>query len=366
MKGLYIHIPFCDRICNYCDFTKMVSNDNVKTKYLKRLKEELKYREKDLCDIDTVFIGGGTPNSLSIELLDDLLKTIGDFIKNSKEATIELNPELITIEQIELFKKYGINRISLGVESFNNELLKLLGRGHTKEIVYDRIKLLRDNGFKNINIDLIFGIPGETIDDVKYDLECFKELNLEHLSYYSLILEDKTVFSYMLNNKKLELLDDDIVADMYDYINDYLKNNGYKHYEISNYAKNGYESIHNKLYWTESHYVGIGLGASGYIDNYRYTNKKIMKDYLLDFEDIRDIISLDEEKSEYLIFGLRKIDGISISDYKERYNSDLFTDFKIDKLIENKLLIVDGDYLKIAPDKLFISNLVFEELLNEG
>lgn len=366
MKGLYIHIPFCDKICNYCDFTKMVSTSDVKIKYVNRLKDEFKYRLKDLSNIDTVFIGGGTPNSLSIELLEEVLVFIKEYIKNSKETTIELNPDLLNIEQIMLFKKYGINRISLGVESFNSNLLKLLGRCHNKEMVYEKIKLLKDNGFDNINIDLIFGIPGETIDDVKYDLECFKELDIKHLSYYSLILEDKTIFSYMLNNKKIELLDDDIVADMYDYINKFMNENGYHHYEISNYAKPGYESIHNKLYWTEQDYVGIGLGASGFIDKYRYNNQKLMKDYLKNFEEKRDFISLDEEKSEYLIFGLRMVDGISISDYEKRYNSNPFEDFKIEKLIKNKLLIIDGDYLKINPDKLFISNLVFEELLNEG
>ena len=367
MKGLYIHIPFCDKICNYCDFTKMVSTGDVKTKYIKRLKEEFEYRSNDLSNIDTIFIGGGTPNSLSIELLEEILVFIKDFTKKSKETTIELNPDLLNIEQIMLFKKYGINRISLGVESFNDKLLKLLGRNHNKEMVYEKIKLLKDNGFDNINIDLIFGIPGETIDDVKYDLECFKELDITHLSYYSLILEDKTIFSYWLKNKKIELLDDDIVADMYDYINNFMSQNGYKHYEISNYAKPGYESIHNKLYWTESQYVGIGLGASGFINNYRYNNQKIMKDYFNNtFEEKRDFISIDEEKSEYLIFGLRKIDGISISDYEKRYNTNLFDDFKIDKLIKKELLIIEGDYLKISPDKLFISILVFEELLNEG
>ena len=365
MKGLYIHIPFCNKICNYCDFTKMVSSNDYKTKYINRLKEEINSKINDLKGIDTIFIGGGTPNSLSIELLEELLVLINDFNKKSKETTIELNPELISLEQINLFKKYGINRISIGVESFNDRLLKLLGRNHNKELVYEKIKLLKDNGFNNINIDLIFGIPTETIDDVKYDLKCFKELDLKHLSYYSLILEDKTIFSHWIDNKKIQLLDDDVVADMYDYINKYMMDNGYHHYEISNYARPGFESIHNKLYWTEQEYVGIGLGASGFINKYRYTNNKIMKDYFLKFEEKRDYISLDEEKSEYLIFGLRLVDGISIKEYKEKYNSDPFEDFNLNKLIKNNLLILDNDNIRIHPDKLFISNLVFEELLNE-
>ena len=365
MKGLYIHIPFCHKICNYCDFPKMVSSEENKKLYIKRLKEELEYRKSDLCNIDTVFIGGGTPNSLSNELLEELLVSIKDFIKNAKEATIELNPDLITLDQILILKKYEINRISLGVETFNNKHLKILGRTHTKEIVYEKIKLLKENGFNNINIDLIFGIPGETIEDVKYNLNCFKELKLTHLSYYSLILEDKTIFKYLTDNNKLELVDDDMVADMYDYINKFMKDNEYIHYEISNYAKAGYEPKHNLIYWSEDEYVGIGLGASGFIRPYRYTNYKTLKEYFREFTEEKNLISIDEEKNEFFMLGLRKVNGVNLLDYQKRYNSDPFKEFNIQKLIDKKLLILENDILKVHPDKLFIANLVFEEFLNE-
>ena len=365
MRGLYIHIPFCKKICSYCDFPKMVSSETNKEKYINRLFEELDHRKDDLNEISTVYIGGGTPNSLSIELLEKLLIRIQPYIEKSKETTIELNPDLINIEQIQLLKKYGINRISLGVESFNNNHLKLLGRTHTKEIVYDKIKLLKENGFNNINIDLIFGIPGETLDDIKYNLKCFKELNINHLSYYSLILEDKTIFSYLIKNNKLDLLDDDLVADMYDYINKFMKDNGYNHYEISNYATSGYESIHNLLYWNTDEYVGIGLGASGYIKPYRYTNYKTLNEYLNDFTEDKTLIDISEEKNEFFMLGLRKVNGVNLDLYKERFNSNPFYEFNIDRLIKNKLLILDNNNLKINPDKLFIANLVFEEFINE-
>lgn len=365
MKGLYIHIPFCNKICNYCDFTKMVSTDDIKIKYLKRLTEEFEYRINDLNNIDTIFIGGGTPNSISIEFLEELLILINKYVKNPIEATIELNPELLTIDQIKLFKKYGINRISLGVESFNDKLLKLLGRNHNKDMVYEKIKLLKENGFNNINIDLIFGIPTETIDDVKYDLECFKELNINHLSYYSLILEDKTIFSYWLNNKKIELLDDDLVADMYDYINKFMNDNGFIHYEISNYAKEGFQSKHNLIYWNEDEYVGIGMGASGFINSYRYTNNNTIKTYLESFVESKRKINIDEEKSEFMMLGLRKIAGVSIQEYENRYHSKISDDFNIDKLIKNNLLIIENEYIKVNPKKLFVANLVFEEFLYE-
>ena len=365
MKGLYIHIPFCKKICSYCDFPKMVSSLDNKKRYINRLFEELESKKEDLCDISTVYIGGGTPNSLSIQLLEELLSRISPYIKNSKETTIELNPDLINLEQIELFKKYGINRISLGVESFNDNHLKLLGRTHTKDIVYKKIKLLKENGFNNINIDLIFGIPFETIDDVKYNLECFKELNINHLSYYSLILEDKTIFNHLIKNNKLELLDDDIVADMYDYINKFMKDNGFNHYEISNYAKNGYESIHNLLYWNLDEYVGIGLGASGYIKPYRYTNYKTLNEYLNGYTEEKEYISIEEEKNEFFMLGLRKVNGVDLNNYREKYKSDPFIDFNIQRLIDKKLLILENNILKINPDKLFIANLVFEEFLYE-
>ncbi len=365
MKGLYIHIPFCNKICNYCDFPKMVSSDENKIKYIKRIKEELEFRKDELTNIDTVYIGGGTPNSLSIELLEELLDSIKEYLKKSKESTIELNPDLLDINQILLFKKYNINRVSLGVESFKDDTLKLLGRTHNKKVVFDKIKLLKENGIENINIDLIFGIPNETIDDVKYNLECFKELNIPHLSYYSLILEDKTIFSYMINNHKLELLDDDIVADMYDYINNFLKDNGYIHYEISNYSKKGYESKHNLLYWNEAEYVGIGLGAAGFIKPYRYTNYKTLKEYFNEYTEEKTLIDLSEEKNEYFMLGLRKIDGVSLNNYETKYHSNPFYDFNIQKLIDKGLLVLENNNLKVHPDKLFVANLVFEEFINE-
>lgn len=365
MKGLYIHIPFCNKICNYCDFPKMVSSDEIKNKYIKRIKEELEFRKDKLANIDTVYIGGGTPNSLSIELLEELLDSIKEYLKKSKESTIELNPDLIDINQIRLLKKYNINRVSLGVESFKDDTLKILGRTHNKKVVFEKIKLLKENGIENINIDLIFGIPNETIDDVKYNLECFKELDIPHLSYYSLILEDKTIFSYMLNNHKLELLDDDIVADMYDCINRFMIDNGYSHYEISNYSKKGYESKHNLLYWNEDEYVGIGLGASGFIKPYRYTNYKTLKEYFSEYTEDKTLIDLNEEKNEYFMLGLRKIDGVNLDDYKKKYNSNPFDEFNIQKLIDKGLLVLENNNLKVHPDKLFVANLVFEEFINE-
>ena len=267
MRGLYIHIPFCKSICNYCDFTKLVSSNENQEKYINRLLDEIDYYDNELKNIDTVYIGGGTPNSLPLNLLEKLLIKIKPILEKSIESSIELNPEFINKDLVNLLTKYKINRVSIGVESFNDTILESINRKHKKADVINSIKLLKENNINNINIDLIYGLPNQRLEDIKNDLNIFYALNIPHISYYSLILEDKTVFSYLIKNKKLELPDDDLVADMYDYISNDLEKNSYKHYEISNYSKAGFESKHNLLYWNQDEYVGVGLGASGFINN---------------------------------------------------------------------------------------------------
>lgn len=363
MRGLYIHIPFCKRICSYCDFPKLVSNEKNYKIYIDAIKKEIDSKKEDLVNIDTVYIGGGTPNVLPNELLIDLLKHIHPYIMNAKEVTIEANPELITIAQADIFYEYGISRVSLGVESTSDSSLKLLGRGHKIEDVTKAIAILRDKHIQNINLDFIFGYPMENLDNLKSDLEYVYKENVPHVSFYSLILEDKTIFSYLLSKGELKLLDDDLIADMYDYINKDLYNHGYKHYEISNYAKDGYESIHNELYWKEMEYVGIGMGASGFIKPYRYTNYKNLKKYLECIEEERILIPLEEEKKEFMMLGLRMLDGISLSYYESKYHSSPIIDFDLSKHINSGLLKIEGDRLFIPENKLFIANIVYEEFV---
>lgn len=363
MRGLYIHIPFCNSVCIYCDFCKIVTNELNKDKYLNRLIDEIDAYQNELKNIDTIYIGGGTPNSLSLIQLEKLFNKIDHLLINSKENTIELNPELINKDLILLLKKYHFNRISIGVETFNDEKLKLIHRKHTKEEVFNKIKLIKDLGINNVNIDLIFGLPYQNIDDIKYDLECFRQLNIPHLSYYNLILEDKTILNKYVNEHKLSLLDDEVLADMYDYINNYLHNLGYNHYEISNYAKAGYESIHNLKYWQMEEYVGLGMSAAGFINYIRYKNNDKLDIYLNSFIKEKEKIKLDEQKREYVIFGLRKIKGISISTYQKLYNSNILEDFNFNKYIKNGIIIKDGDYLRIREDKLFVSNLIIGDLI---
>ena len=367
MKGLYIHIPFCNSVCIYCDFTKMVTNDDNKNKYINRLLEEIDYYKdlyyNDILSCDTVFIGGGTPNSISLDLLEKLFIKINNILKNSKENTIELNTELITKDLLLLLKKYHFNRLSIGVETFNNDILKVIRREYDRNLVFDKVKLAKELGFTNINIDLIFGLPNETMDDIKYDLECFKQLDIPHLSYYDLILEDKTILNNYINNHKLKLLDDDLQASMYDYINKYMKSLGYNHYEVSNYAKEGYESIHNLKYWQEEEYFGLGLGASGFIDSKRYKNNVKLDKYLDNFKMEEENITTKEMMREYVIFGLRKLNGISISRYKDLFNSNILEDFNFNKYLKNGIIVKEDDYIKIKEEYMFISNSIIGDII---
>ncbi len=366
MRGLYIHIPFCKKICSYCDFPKMVSSENRIDNYFKRLLEEIDHYNNYLNDIDTVFIGGGTPNSVSINNLILLFDKIKPILNKSIENTIELNPELITEELLIILKKYNFNRLSIGVQTINNNLLKIINRSHTKELILNKLELIKKYNFNNINLDFIFGIPNENMNDLDNDLNFILSLNIPHISFYNLILEEKTILYHKVEKNEIKMPLDDNDADMYYHIVDILEKNGYKHYETSNFAKDGYQSKHNLKYWDCKEYVGVGLGASGYLNNVRYDNHKLYKDYLNEFIEDKITLSIQDKKSEYFILGLRKCDGVSINKYKELFNSDPFIDFNLNKLIDEDICELNNDYFKIKKDKLFISNEALIEFIGDN
>ena len=365
MKGLYIHIPFCKTICSYCDFPKIIAKKDIHYTYIDKLLEEIDSYDTYLNNIDTIYIGGGTPNSVELDLLEKLFIRLENLLCKTIENTIELNPELITEDLVILLSKYNFNRISLGVQTVNPKAIKLLNRHHSKENVINSIQLLRKYNINNINVDFIFGIPNTSISDLKADLDFILSLPITHISYYSLILEEKTVLMYHYNKNKLELLDDDIIADMYEYIYKCLIENGYHHYEISNFAKPGYESKHNLIYWNTFEYIGVGSGAAGYLNGYRYQNNRILNYYLKEIIEEKEFIDTSEAKKEFFMLGLRLIDGVSIDEYKNRFNSDPFIDFNLDDLIELNLLEFNNDIIKIKKDKLFVANLVFERFVGD-
>ena len=359
MMGIYIHIPFCKRICNYCDFCKMLYDSNYVDKYLDSLEKEIESRYKGEV-VKTIYIGGGTPSSLNLLELDRLLSIISIFNLDSEyEYTIECNIEDINIDKINLFKSYGINRISFGVESFNEDVCKVLGRRHDEDMIFDNIYLTKKY-FDNINIDLIYAV-NEDISVVKEDINKFLELDIPHISCYSLILEEHS----KLYIDKYKSISEEIDNKMYEYIRDTLTKNGYKHYEISNYAKEGYLSIHNKNYWLNGEYYGFGLSAVSYLDNYRISNTKNMTKYLdnlyLD-ESIYEDINVRKEND--LILGLRLIDGIDINSFNKKYNDNLLNRSIIKELLDDEYLVRDNNNLKVNDKYLYLENSILERIID--
>lgn len=352
--SLYIHIPFCKSICSYCDFCKMFYNKDLVNKYLLELEKEIKENYKN-DKIETIYIGGGTPSSLSKEELNKLFSilTIID-TSNLIEFTFEVNVNDINEELLRILRENKVNRLSIGVESVNNKYLKLMERCHTKEDVISKINLSKKY-FDNINVDFMYGFNGQTLDELNDDLEFFKSLDVPHISIYSLILEPNT----KLYINKIRPLDEEMESKMYFYIKDYLEMLGYIHYEVSNFSKEGYHSRHNLVYWNNLEYYGFGLGASGYIDNIRYTNTRSLNNYLKgNYKLESDFITSEVSMENEMILGLRKIAGVSKKIFFSKYNKKIEDVFCIDKLIKEGLLIDKNGYISIPRDKLYLQNSI--------
>lgn len=360
IKSCYIHIPFCKKICSYCDFCKVLYNEEQVNSYLTNLEKEIEntYRGEEL---ETIYIGGGTPSSLSIIQLERLFIILNKLNKkNNIEYTIEGNFETTTKEKLELYKKYGLNRLSLGIESINKDNQKYLNREINKKDVEEKIKIMKDLGFNNINLDLIYAIPNESLKTVLKDIEFILSLNIQHISTYSLIIEDNTLLK--INNEKN--IDEEQDEKMYYEIINKLKKNNYNHYEISNFAKKGFESKHNLCYWNNNEYYGFGLGASSYIDNKRITNTKSITNYNKGINN-KEIEQLEQDdKIEYeIMLNLRLLSGISLEHFKNKYNKELKKLYDYNYLLKNKFLIEENNHLKIPEDKLYISNEIIVKIL---
>lgn len=356
MKAVYIHIPFCNNICSYCDFPKLYYNKLWIDKYLDALEKEIVDRYNDEL-IETIYIGGGTPSSLDLEELTKLFNIISKIKTNYKEYTIECNLDSLTKEKIDLFKKNNINRISIGIESFNEDNLKYLNRTLCNLELIDYMKSI---GITNINVDLIYAIPGESKETLISDIDELLKLDIPHISTYSLIIEPHTV----LYNNKIENIDDSLDLEMYNIICSKLKD--YNHYEVSNFSKLGYESKHNLTYWNNEHYYGFGMGASGYIGSIRYTNTKSINKYIeghydYDSEELSERITMENE----MILGLRKLEGVSISNFYKKYHKNIEEVFDIKKLLEERKLIIDNDYIKINEYYIYVSNEILINFIGD-
>ncbi|MEG0181054.1 MAG: radical SAM family heme chaperone HemW [Peptostreptococcaceae bacterium] len=376
MLGLYIHVPFCAQKCYYCDFNSYKIKSNEKEDYLINIEREMLLYKDEFKDksFDTVFLGGGTPSILKVDELKRLMsKMYENFnIKDDAEITIECNPGTINKEKLEAMKKIGINRLSIGLQATQNYHLKSIGRIHTYEEFeknyYDAI----DIGFENINVDLMYALPNQKEEEWKDTLDKIIKLNPSHISAYSLILEEGTKLYDMYENNEFNLLDEDTDIEMYNYTINTLKDNGYNQYEISNYSKYEKECKHNIIYWKCDNYLGLGPGASGYIEDIRYSNLEDLSEYnnkiSQNLKPINEENKLsDKDKIEEFIFmGLRMNEGISLDIFEKRFKIDFKDLYKnaLEKLIANKLIKIEDSNVSLTQKGREISNSVFIEFIN--
>ena len=359
IKNCYIHIPFCNEICSYCDFCKRYYNKKYINKYLDSLEKEIDSTYKNEL-LETIYIGGGTPSSLDIDELNRLFFILNKLNKtNNCSITIEANFDSIDYKKLDLFKSNNINRISFGLESINKSNLELMNRTLDKSKVKDIINYCNKIGINDINVDLIYGL-NNNIDILKEDIDYILNLDITHISTYSLILEEHT----MLFINKFKSIDEDIDSDMYNYICKRLKDNNYNHYEISNFSKEGYESLHNLCYWNNDNYYGFGLGASSYIDNKRITNTKSIQEYLNNnyIEKIEELSNKDTIEYE-IILNLRKKDGIDLDLFYNKYNKHLDELYDYKELLKEGLLKINNNHLLIEENKWYISNSIIVSIL---
>ncbi len=394
--GIYIHIPFCIKKCSYCDFNSYSSMEGIINEYVEAVKKEFSLYSPELKDygIISIFFGGGTPTILESGQLIVILELCRRLfnLTTDAEITIEANPETFTADKLSELRKGGFNRISIGVQSFNDRFLKKLGRIHDSKKAYQGILSARDAGFKNISIDLMFGIPDETLSDWESDIKTAIELNPEHISTYNLTIEKGTLFEKLYSEAKAShcLPDEDRQLEMYEKGIELLIKSGYEHYEISNFAKHGKKCLHNQIYWRNEEYLGIGAGAYSYINGERRWNLKNPMEYIeaIKSEELRvkkgvlqnsklkaqssQLISGSERlemkgvMGETIMMGLRMLEGINLQNFKKRFGVEIKSTFSdvISRLLSNNLIIFDNGNLKLTHKGLLFYNDVSAEFLS--
>lgn len=408
--GIYIHIPFCKQKCYYCDFVSFSNKQNFVENYVEAVKKEINnyFQDKTILErytVTTIYIGGGTPSYIESKYICEIMELLENNLKQNKvkfediEITIEVNPGTVNKEKLEQYRKAKINRLSIGLQSTNNEMLKQIGRIHTYEQFLETYQMAAEVGFENVNVDLMTGLPKQTIEDIKRSLKEVIQLNPTHISVYSLIIEEGTVIAQKIENHQLQEMDEELERNMYWYVKNTLELNGYTHYEISNFAKEGKESKHNLNCWRQKEYIGIGLAAHSYLNYVRYTNTSEIEQYIIQMNnlnekivkdilelsnnkkkkanveenekhietvyEIEEVQKLEDRKKEYMLLGLRTIEGVCISKFKEKYIDNPIFLFRkeLEKLVEEKLVVIDGDYIKLTNKGLDFANLVWEEFI---
>lgn len=366
--GVYVHIPFCKRKCYYCDFISFCEKDELQEKYINTVIQEIEdfFNLNKNVKIKTIYIGGGTPSFIDGKYIEKIMNIFNK--ENVVEATIEVNPGSASLEKLKKYKECGINRLSIGLQSTEDRLLKKIGRIHNYNDFLATYNLAREVGFDNINVDLMIGLPGQTIEDVKSSLNKVINLNPSHISVYSLIVEENTIIYNLIEQNKIVLPDEELERNMYWYVKNYLELGGYEHYEISNFAKNGKMSLHNWDCWNQKEYIGFGASAHSYLNRKRFCNIGVLEEYIKDFKntkEVQEVQSFYETKQEYMLLGLRKIKGVCISDFKNKFGENPIFLFKneLNKLIEEDLLEITTNNIKLTNKGLNFANLVCEEFV---
>lgn len=395
--GIYVHIPFCIKKCAYCDFISYPNKLEMQEKYVKKILEEIDGAKQIInnCKVTTVYIGGGTPSAIDSKLIKQILHKIKDVIfakqkadnvavldetkrnfmnslnNDIQEVTIEVNPGTVTRQKLEDYLEAGVNRLSIGLQSTSDSLLKSIGRIHTYQDFLDTYNMAVDLGFKNISVDLMIGLPNQSIKDIKESIEKVTKLTPrpQHISVYSLIVEENTPMEKLLNDGKIVLPTDEEERNQYSYVKNTLEQKGYKHYEISNFCLPGKQAIHNTNCWEQKEYLGFGVAAHSYFDRKRFSNTNSLQQYLSEsFEKLRiidEVQSLETQQKEFMLLGLRKLDGVDISAFKAKFAQNPLFLFRneIQKLVNEGLLVVDLNQIRLSRRGLDLANMVWEEFI---
>lgn len=374
--GIYIHIPFCKQKCFYCDFCSFANKNEMQGKYVETVINEIKnITHKEKYTVTTIYLGGGTPSILNPDYIKSILQEIKSSfeILDDAEITIEINPGTVNEEKLKKYKEYGINRLSIGLQSANDKILKKIGRIHDYKQFEETFFYARKCGFKNINVDLMIGLPTQAVEDVKQTLEKIIQKNPEHISVYSLIIEEGTIIEKLINENKLQLPDEETERIMYWTVVNELKENGYNQYEISNFSKKTYESKHNTNCWKQKQYIGLGTSAHSYLNKKRYSNTNNIEEYIKNIQEnnISKNITIHEEQTEestmneYMLLGLRMIQGININEFKQKFKIDPTIKYKeiLEKLQKENLIQITKTSIKLTKKGINFGNIVWEEFI---
>ena len=371
--GIYVHIPFCKKKCDYCDFISYCDKGMLISDYIESVIKEIESQNIQ-SKITTVYIGGGTPSYIDSKYIIKILEKIKEKnISEDAEITIEVNPGTVTEKKLKDYINCGINRLSIGLQSTKDEILKEIGRIHEYADFLNTYNMAKKIGFNNMNVDLMIGLPNQKIIDIKESLEKILELNPNHISVYSLILEEGTSLFKKVEDGVLKIPDEELERNMYWYVKNTLELNGYKHYEISNFAKEGYESKHNLNCWNQKEYIGIGCAAHSYKNITRYFNTENIEEYINNihkkcFEKnriIHEVQTEEDARKEFMLLGLRKVDGVKINEFKNKFGDNPIYLYRnqLDKLSKENLIIVDNDNIRLSNRGIDLANLVWEEFI---